>query len=419
MKIISIAIGSRGDIEPFIAMAEILQARGHDVTCTFPEQFRELTENAKLKFHSLGSEFLAMLHSPDGKIAMGSGGSGIKKIGATIRLSRAFANISKELMNNQIELFESVKPDRVLFHGKAVFGYIWGTRYPEKTFISTPIPLLFHPVKGKTHLAFNSNYGNLFNNLTYKLADFGLMVTLKRNIKRLNLDYTVPNKQLKKQVKEGNVIYTLSPALFSKPNYWKDNIKIVGYLERNKTNNWTPTPELEHFISRYNKIMFVTFGSMTNPSPIEKTQLILEILQRNNIPAIINTGEGGLVKPDAFESDLIHFTERIPYDWVFPKMHSVIHHGGAGTTHLAIKYGCSSMIIPHIIDQFMWCKLLAEKNQGPEGIKIGKIKASNLEPKLLDLYQNNSYKKNAEMLGNKMKKEDYELEFVNFVENGK
>ena len=47
MKIIPIAIGSRGDIEPFIAMAEILQNSGHEVICAFPEQFRNLTEDAK------------------------------------------------------------------------------------------------------------------------------------------------------------------------------------------------------------------------------------------------------------------------------------------------------------------------------------------------------------------------------------
>ncbi|MEN8928983.1 MAG: nucleotide disphospho-sugar-binding domain-containing protein, partial [Flavobacteriales bacterium] len=367
---------------------------------------------------SMGSEFLEMLHGPDGKIAMGGSGSGFKKIRATFRLSKAFANISKELMNNQLNLFKSEKPDRVIYHGKAIYGYIWGAKHPDKTFISTPIPLLYHPVKGKTHLVFNSNYGSFFNTLTYKLADFGLLVTLRRNIKRLNLDYSISKKQLKNQMKNGNSIYTLSPSLFSKPDYWNDNIKIVGYLEREKTANWKPTPELEKFISHHEKIMFVTFGSMTNPSPLEKTEHIIDILVRNKIPAIINTGEGGLVKPADFMSDLIYFTERIPYDWIFPKMHSVIHHGGAGTTHLTIKYGCSSMIIPHIIDQFMWCNLIAERNLGPKGIKMSKLPTNKLEPLLLNLFSNASYKKEAEKMGKLMRKENFEQEFVNFVETG-
>lgn len=417
MKILSIAIGTRGDIEPFIAMAEILQQQGHEVVCAFPEQFRNLAEDANLRFHSLGSEFLDMLHTKDGKLAMGGSGSRFKKIRATIRLANSFAQISKDLMTKQHDLFEKEKPDRVLHHGKAVYGYIWGVQHPDKTYISTPIPYLFHPVKGKSHLVFNSNYGDFFNKLTYKLADFGLMVTLKRNIKRLKLQKTISKKQLKKQVKEGNAIYTLSPSLFSKPEYWNENIKIVGYLERNKVNHWQPSKELEEFIAKHKKIMFITFGSMTNPQPLEKTELILDVLDKHKIPAIINTAAGGLDKPEGYESEFVHFVSQIPYDWVFPKIHSVIHHGGAGTTHLAIKYGCASMVIPHIIDQFMWSKLIAERNLGPEGIKISKLSESKLEPKLLDLFTNEGYKQEAEKTGIVMRKENFEEELVNFVLN--
>ena len=186
-------------------------------------------------------------------------------------------------------------------------------------------------------------------------------------------------------------------------------------MERNKINNWQPSPDLEKFIAKHKKIMFITFGSMTNPKPLEKTKIILDILENHKIPAIINTAAGGLINPQGYQSDLIHFVSQIPYDWVFPKVYSVIHHGGAGTTHLAIKYGCSSMIIPHIIDQYMWNKLIAQKNLGPLGIKISKLSKSNLAPKLLDLFVNKKYKKTAEQLGKQMQKENFEKEFIDFI----
>jgi len=89
---------------------------------------------------------------------------------------------------------------------------------------------------------------------------------------------------------------------------------------------------------------------MLNPEPEIKTKTIIEIFERNSIPAIINTASGGLVRPEKFDSQLIHFVAQIPYNWIFPKMYGVIHHGGSGTTHLALKHGCATMIIPHIID---------------------------------------------------------------------
>ncbi|MEL7223125.1 MAG: glycosyltransferase, partial [Bacteroidota bacterium] len=70
MKIILTSIGTRGDMEPFLAIGEILKEKGHDVTCLFPEQFRSLAIDSGFEFESLGSKFIEMLDSPAGRIAM-------------------------------------------------------------------------------------------------------------------------------------------------------------------------------------------------------------------------------------------------------------------------------------------------------------------------------------------------------------
>lgn len=44
MKIVLISIGTRGDMEPFLAIGEILKEKEHRVICAFPEQFRDLAE---------------------------------------------------------------------------------------------------------------------------------------------------------------------------------------------------------------------------------------------------------------------------------------------------------------------------------------------------------------------------------------
>jgi len=79
------------------------------------------------------------------------------------------------------------------------------------------------------------------------------------------------------------------------------------------------------------------------------------------------------VKPKNFVSEQIHFISQIPYEWIFPKVYGVIHHGGSGTTHLGLKYGCVTMVIPYIIDQFVWNEIIDKIGAGPKGIKIGKI----------------------------------------------
>ena len=130
--------------------------------------------------------------------------------------------------------------------------------------------------------------------------------------------------------------------------------------------------------------------------------IIPDILDRNKIPAGINTADGGLIKPGIFNSELIYFVSQIHYDWIFPKMYAVIHHRGSGTTHLGIKYGCATMIIPHIVDQLVWDKMISDLGAGPEGIKINRI-------------NNKSFKDKSEKIGSRMKKEDFKYELCKTI----
>lgn len=101
----------------------------------------------------------------------------------------------------------------------------------------------------------------------------------------------------------------------------------------------------------------------------------------------------------------ILFVNDIPYDWAFSRMYAIIHHGGSGTTHTALKHGCPSLVVPHILDQFYWSRTIAGLHLGPEGIPIKNLDGKTFERKLLDLMNNPSYKNNAIILSEKMKAE--------------
>ncbi len=79
MKILLISIGTQGDVEPFLAIGEQLKEKGHHIICAFPKQFRNLTEELNIEFASLGTKFIEMLNSADGRAALGGSSSGLKK----------------------------------------------------------------------------------------------------------------------------------------------------------------------------------------------------------------------------------------------------------------------------------------------------------------------------------------------------
>ncbi|UTW62406.1 glycosyltransferase family 1 protein [bacterium SCSIO 12741] len=415
MKIILTSIGTRGDMEPFLAIAEILKGRGHQVICLFPEQFRNLAEDSGFEFASLGSEFIEMLDSPAGRIAMGGGPFGFKKMRAYLKLVSLQKEVNKKMILLQEKIIETEQPDRIVHNGKVMYPIIWGLENKNRRILVTPVPYL-HYVKDHAHVAFNKNYGPFINKLTYQLANFGLIKTISGSVKWLSNPKKLKTGAIKRALFENRAIYTVSPSLFKRPNYWGENLQVLGYHERSKTINWEPSPELESFLKRHSKLVMVTFGSMINTNPKEKTRIVLDILKRNNIPAIINTASGGLIEPDSYDRNQFHFVNQIPYDWICPKLYGMIHHGGSGTTHTAIKYGCASLIIPHIIDQYVWNRIVSEKGLGPLGIDVSKITVKNLEPRMIDLYTNSAYKKEAERMGAEMQKESFKSEICRVIE---
>jgi len=369
-----------------------------------------------MKFASLGTNYIEMLESDLGKEAMGAGGSGLVKFIANLKLASHQTEINKELIHQQYEIIERENPDRILYTGKVTYPIIWGLDHSRKNILVCPLPYM-HYVRNHSHVAFNGNFGSFLNKLTYSLADFGLILTVRISANWLKLKKKVTLNQLKNTLLTTKVIYSISPSLFSRPDYWNERLKVLGFHERKQTLNWQPDQSLTDFLEnhKYNRVLLITFGSMVNPEPVEKTKMIVEILERNRIPAIMNTYSGGMIRPDQYDSDLLYFIPRIPYDWIFPKIYGIIHHGGSGTTHMALKYGCATLIIPHIIDQFVWDKIISDMGCGPKGIKINNLTGKNLEPKILELVNNSSYKKNAEQVAGQIRTESLEEELYQFI----
>jgi UDP:flavonoid glycosyltransferase YjiC (YdhE family) len=366
-----------------------------------------------MEFESLGRKNDDVLESDANRTVMG--GSGIKKLFASIKLMKLAQNqkVPQEKESKIYELIKQERPDRIVYHSKIVYPLLWEYKNRGKTIFVCPFAY-FHYIKGHAFF-FGKNYGEFFNKLTFKFYDFGLATGTIIAKKWLQINDRITRKELKNIIHSRKFIYTISPSLFPRPVYWESNVKVLGHQELKRKNDWKPEKKLTEFIEKNEKILFITFGSMKNPEPEQKTKIILEILERIKIPAIINTAEGGLVKPDKFTSEMIYFVSQVPYHWIFPKMYAVIQHGGAGTTHLAIKYGCATMIIPHFMDQFVWDKITFDMGVGPKGVKISRITKKNLEPKVLELLNNKSFKEKSVKIGNQMKKEDFKDELYKTI----
>jgi sterol 3beta-glucosyltransferase len=413
MKIILFSIGSRGDIEPFLAVGELLKGEGHQVICSFPEQFRSLADDSGLDFSPLSKDFIELIEGDDAKLAMGGKVSLVKKVGAYIRLYRKSEGVNQELVLQEKELVERERPDRIIYGAKAIYPLVWGMIHPGRSIFLSPVPCLTLYTREHPHVGFKGRHGPLFNRFTYILANFGLIRHVVSTMKRAGI--RVKGSEIRNELYTRKMIYLVSSTIFPRPDYWPSNATVLGYHERNSRDDWTPGTELLDFLNTHEKVLFITFGSMTNPEPEQTTSVILESLQKHRIPAIINTASGGLTEPETYDHELIRFVDRIPYHWILPRVYGVVHHGGSGTTQLALKHGCASLVIPHVIDQFMWNTFVDDSGAGPSGVPMRKLTEERFGAKLLDLYQNESYKTKALELSDTMNREDREAELLEAI----
>lgn len=415
MRILLMSIGTRGDIEPFLAIGETLSRHGHQIVYAIPHQYCHLIPETT-KYYAFTSRFLNLIEGEDGKMVMG-GSMGFFKFKAIVRLFKEGMSVNKILVKEQFNIVKNEEPDLIIHNGKCNYPLLWHLKTGKKIVLISPVPYFIHYVKGFGHTGFSFYYGEFINKLTYKIANFGLVKTIYDAQKILpSSEKKQPRKTIKDKLFSQKLIYTISPSLFTKPLDWSSNVHVLGYHERDKKLDWHPGEQLIQFTERHNKILFLTFGSMINSNPEDTTQIILNVLSRLQVPTIINIAAGGLVQlKNHIESDFFYFTNQIPYDWAFEKCYGIIHHGGSGTTHSSIKYGCVSMILPHIFDQFGWNNLIAKKGLGPKGLAINKITEQNLKPLIIDLLENQTYKSNAIEIAQKMRRENFESELYEAI----
>jgi len=404
MKILLTSIGTRGDIEPFLAIGQILYKRGHEVVFSFPTQFSNLIPQ-DCRFHPLSSKIIELIESKEGRIVMGKA-KVFDKIKALRYLYKEGIKVNRDLIEEQYNAIEEEQPDIIIHNVKCNYPLLWSMKNNKKTFLVSPVPYFIYYVKNNSHIGFNKNFGNFINKLTYRISNFGLIKTIYDAQKNISEKFSFSKKQIRANLFEKDLIYTISTSLFERPNYWKENVQVLGYQERDKTTNWKPERDVINFLERNHKVVFLTFGSMMNSSPEETSELIYNELNKLKIPTIINLASGGLIEIKDFkQNENFLFVNQIPYEWIFDKVYGVIHHGGSGTTHTALKYGCASLIIPHIIDQFGWNNLISELGAGPKGISINKLEANKMNKLISDLYTQKNFKLKAIEISQKMKDE--------------
>jgi sterol 3beta-glucosyltransferase len=200
------------------------------------------------------------------------------------------------------------------------------------------------------------------------------------------------------------ILYGFSPLVIPPPPDWGDDIHITGYWFLEPSTEWAPPAALMDFLESGSPPVYIGFGSMSNRKPEETADIVLQALDHAQQRAIMLSGWSGLRKTDL--PDSVFMVDSIPHSWLFPRLAAVVHHGGAGTTAAGLRAGVPSVVIPFFGDQPFWGQRIEELGVGPAPISRRKLTAETLahaiETAVIDL----SIRKRASQLGTEIRTEN-------------
>jgi len=392
MHITILALGSRGDVQPYAALGSGLKSAGHQVRFITFEGFAPLIAENELDFHPIHGDARALVASAGAD---------------TLALVRSFSSLAEgyardlsapylgetDLIINQLPIglygFDLAEKYRVPMAQVAVFPLARTKTRPLMGFPKLPLP----GYNKATYYVGAGMAWQLFRNVINRWRE----QTLKLAPLRLN-DYLIP-------LENGQIpmLHGFSQHVVPRPDDWSKHIHITGYwFPQNK--HWEPSDKLSEFLAAGSPPIFIGFGSMPVKDPQRTTTIILEALKQSGQRGILHMGWGGI--GDQSLPDSVFKIEYASYDWLFPRMAMVIHHGGSGTTAFGLRSGVPSCVVPFVFDQFYWGERIAQLGVGPKPIPYRKLSIERLREAIQFGVGNAQIRQNAAALGERIRAEN-------------
>ncbi len=429
LNVVIQVVGSRGDVQPFVALGKVLKDRyGHRVRLATHPNFKKFVQENGLDFFSIGgdpSQLMAfMVKNPSlmpGVRSLVSGDVKERRRDVAEYIQGCWrscyqagdgmrgAAVGDDDSENDARPFVA---DCIIANPPS-FAHI---HCAEK--LGIPLHIMFtmpySPTQAFPHPLANIQASNADTNLTnyisYAMIEMlswqGLGDIINRfRAKCLGLDpisrLWAPGMLQRLKVPH---TYCWSPALIPKPKDWSSLISISGFYFLNLASEYTLCPELQAFLDAGPPPVYIGFGSIVLNDPNAMTELIFQAVRETGQRVLLSKGWGGMGAEELNIPESVFMLGNVPHDWLFKRVSCVVHHGGAGTTAAGIAAGRPTVVVPFFGDQPFWGAMVARAGAGPDPIPHKHLTAQKLADAISFCLKPESLTR-AEALANKIANE--------------
>lgn len=356
LKITCLTIGSRGDVQPYIALCKGLLAEGHKPKIATHAEFEPWIRKHGIDFAPVDGDPAELM-----RICVENGMftySFLREASVKFRgwiddlLSSSWASCQGSDL-----LIESPSAMAGIHIAEALrIPYFRGFTMPWTR--TRAYPHAFAVPENRMGGAYNYITYVMFDNIFWK-AIAGQVNRWRNNelgLKGTSLDKMQPNKV--------PFLYNYSPSVVPPPLDYPDWIRITGYWFLNEGSDWTPPADLANFIARARadgkKIVYIGFGSIVVSDPAALTKTVIQSVQKADVRCILSKGwSDRLGDPSSVKAEVplppeIFQIQAAPHDWLFSQIDAAAHHGGAGTTGASLRAGVPTIVKPFFGDQFFF-----------------------------------------------------------------
>ncbi len=372
MKILILTTGTRGDVQIYIGLAQMLKKSGHFVTIGTSKAHEKLVRSLMVDYECIDDT------ADIGQINNVIEKKGLQAVKEGIRL----------LFDGMFQSHNKIL--KIMPQFDVIIGHGWlGEAEAElcnKKFIRVGIsPNIAEKIKSKT-TSFNRRM--MIDIENYALSQ--LIIKPYNDFRNKINAKTITLSDIYKKP----LLIPISKVLIDSMDLWNNNTFQSSYWYTDYS-SYEPPEKLLKLLNNGKKSILVNVGSMI--TGFQEPDLFIELLDKIATYYNINVIFLGrnIFNKDSDNNDNILQLDEAPLSYLLPKVEICLHHCGLGTTSDIIRSGIPSIPIPFIIDQFQWAKKLIKMGIATKVLNYKNITEKELKNRMNLIFNNNTYKNNA------------------------
>lgn len=409
-----LTIGSRGDVQPYIALGKGLIKEGHTVTIATHVEFKDWIEKHNIKFKEIAgnpAELMSLMVT-----------HGSMSVGFIKEASSKFRSWITELLDSSWEACQGA--DLLIESPSAMAGLHIAEALGIPYMRAFTMPWTRTRAYPHAFIVPDSKRGGSYNLLTHVMFEnvFWRGISSQVNkwrVEKLGLAKTSLSKMQQYKVP---FIYNISPSMFPPSVDFPEWVKVTGYWFLDEgDSSYKPPQELVDFIEEAEenkqKIVYIGFGSIVVSDAKSLTKAVIEAVESLGVRCILNKGWSDRLSKDKGEIEvelppLIYDCGPVPHDWLFPKVDAAVHHGGSGTTGATLRSGTPTIIKPFFGDQFFYASRIEDLGVG---LALKSLNAKSLTKALKLITREPKYLEKAKAVAHSMEHETGVLSAIDAI----